>query len=108
MNFQTKNAMMPIKATPPATDIPTIEPVLRPELSSGVAVGPADSVDEEVADPVIVTVTSTPLLVVSWTGSEVVGSGGWEVVEVVDVVEVVLVVVDDSVVEEEEEVEDSE
>lgn len=56
----------------------------------------------------IVTVTSTPLLVVSWTGSEVVGTGGREVVEVVDV-GVVLVDVDVSeVVEEVEEVEDSE
>lgn len=56
----------------------------------------------------IVTVTSTPLLVVSWTGSEVVGTGGREVVEVVDA-GVVLVDVDVSeVVEEVEEVEDSE
>ena len=46
VNFQTKKATMPIKATPPATDIPMIEPVLRPELSSGGAVGPADWVDE--------------------------------------------------------------
>ena len=48
MNFQTKNAIMPIKATPPATDIPMIDPVLRPELvSSEGAVGPAGWVDEE-------------------------------------------------------------
>jgi len=31
VNFHTKNAMIPITATPPATDIPTIEPVPRPE-----------------------------------------------------------------------------
>jgi len=35
VNFQTKKATMPITAIPPATDIPMIEPVLRPELSSG-------------------------------------------------------------------------
>lgn len=47
VNFHTKNAMMPITATPPATDIPMIEPVLRPEVSSGEAVGVADAEEEE-------------------------------------------------------------
>ena len=32
VNFQMKNAMTPMTATPPATDIPMIEPVLRPGL----------------------------------------------------------------------------
>lgn len=32
VNFQTKKAMIPIKATPPATDIATMEPVPRPPL----------------------------------------------------------------------------
>ena len=56
----------------------------------------------------IVTVTSTPLLVVSWTGSEVVGTGGGGVFEVVDVGGVLVVVDDSWVVEEGEVVEDSE
>jgi len=47
VNFQTKNAMMPITATPPATDIPMIEPVLRPEVSSGVTVALADAEEED-------------------------------------------------------------
>jgi len=47
VNFHTKKAMMPITATPPATDIPMIEPVLRPEVSSGETVGVADAEEEE-------------------------------------------------------------
>lgn len=53
---------MPITATPPATDMPTIEPVPRPPLSELpplVWVGEAE-VDDEVV--VTVTVTSDPLI----------------------------------------------
>jgi hypothetical protein len=86
--------MMPITAIPPATDIPMIEPVLRPEelsLGEGVEVG------EEAADedwpPVTVVVTTTPLLVVSWIGPTGVGekTGDWLVIGLA--VGVVLVVV---------------
>lgn len=34
VNFQMKKAMIPIKARPPATDIPTIDPVPSPPPSS--------------------------------------------------------------------------
>jgi hypothetical protein len=32
VNFQTKKAMRPMTATPPATDRPIMEPVLKPPL----------------------------------------------------------------------------
>jgi hypothetical protein len=48
VNFHTKKAMIPITATPPATDIPTMEPVPSPlelgELASDVA---ADELADE-------------------------------------------------------------
>jgi hypothetical protein len=64
--------MMPITATPPATDMPTMEPMLRPPLSElppPVWVGEAE-VDDEVV--VTVTVTSDPLIsfVVNCEGEE--------------------------------------
>ena len=34
VNFQIKKAMRPMTATPPATDKPIIEPVLKPPLVS--------------------------------------------------------------------------
>jgi len=91
VNFQTKKAMTPRRATPPATDKPTIEPVPRPESEEG-GVGGDDGLELEVeAELVKVTTTSEPLalIVVRLGGggaSEVVDRvGGAEVVEVVDV-----------------------
>jgi len=75
---------MPITAIPPATDIPMIEPVLRPELSSGGGDEVGDGIADEDWPPVIVMVTATPLLVVSWIKFEVVGekTGDWLGIEV--------------------------
>lgn len=39
VNFQTKNRMIPTAAIPPETERPTMEPVLRPPLSSLLGVG---------------------------------------------------------------------
>lgn len=66
VNFQTKKPMIPKSATPPATDIPTIEPVLKPLSSSEslaeeeLAAAAAELVDDEVSEGVIVTVTFSP------------------------------------------------
>jgi hypothetical protein len=67
VNFQTKNAMIPIKATPPATDKPMIEPVPRPEESEGggtvrdEAEAEAEALDE--ALPTYTTVVEPPIIV---------------------------------------------
>jgi len=86
---------MPITAIPPATDIPMIEPVLRPELSSGGGAEVGDGIADEDWPPVIVMVTATPLLVVSWIKFEVVGekTGDWLGIEVEAGVVLVLVLV---------------
>lgn len=86
VNFQTKKATTPMRATPPATDRPTIEPVPRPESVVGGA-GAADDVLEGAAELVKVTMTSEPLTVVRLGGREeasevVVWEGGAEEVEV--------------------------
>lgn len=61
-------------AIPPATARPTIEPVPKPEdLSSSPSSGAVEEEllgAEDVAEPVIVIVTSTPLEVVSETGKD--------------------------------------
>lgn len=65
MNFQTKNAVIPIKATPPATDKPMIEPV--PKLESEDDGGGRDDGEGEVlldaARPKEVTTTVEPLMI---------------------------------------------
>lgn len=66
VNFQMKKAMIPIKARPPATDIPTIDPVLSPlESSSSLAALVLDWVGAVlVAELVLVTICVTsPVLV---------------------------------------------
>lgn len=51
VNFQMKNATMPMTAMPPATARPTIEPVLRPgELSLSAADVPEAEVEAEDAE----------------------------------------------------------
>lgn len=59
VNFQTKNAMMPMRARPPATDIPTMAPVPIAGLSSSSSLlVVADAEAEEVVEvPVWVTTT---------------------------------------------------
>lgn len=61
VNFQMKNAMTPMTATPPATDIPMIEPVLRPgpPLLGGLAGddAAAGAADGEFEDSVCVKVS---------------------------------------------------
>ena len=91
VNFQTKKAMTPMRATPPATDKPTIEPVPRPESEEG-GVGGDDELELGAeAELVKVTTTSEPLalIVVKLGAGEASNAvdlvGGAEVVEVVDV-----------------------
>ena len=65
VNFHTKNAIIPITATPPATARPMIEPVPRPELSlslSLAAVGVPDADVDEVVDAELVTTVVTTVL----------------------------------------------
>jgi hypothetical protein len=56
VNFHMKNATMPMTATPPATDIPMIEPVLRLELLllellEGLDAGAAEATELDDAPP---------------------------------------------------------
>ncbi len=70
VNFQTKNAMTPRMATPPATDKPMMEPVPSPESDGDDDDDCEDGggVEEFGADePVKVTVTSEPLILVTLT-----------------------------------------
>jgi hypothetical protein len=59
VSFQTRNAMIPMTATPPATERPIIEPVpravLSPELALEVAEGDAVAVFEGVSVTIVVT-----------------------------------------------------
>ena len=104
VNFQTKNAMIPMRARPPATDIPTMAPVPIPGLSfSSSALVVADAEAEEVVEvPVWVTTTvatspsASVVRKVEVPGGGVVGAAGVVSGGGVLVVEVVLVV--DSVV----------
>jgi hypothetical protein len=104
VNFQTKNAMMPMRARPPATDIPTMAPVPIAGLSSSSSLlVVADAEGEEVVEvPVWVTTTVATSPSASVVRNvEVPGGGGFGLEGVVSgggvlVVEVVLVV--DSVV----------
>lgn len=80
-----------MRATPPATDKPTIEPVPRPESEEGGVGGDDELGLEEEAELVKVTTTSEPLALIVVTlggggASEVVDRvGGAEVVEVIEV-----------------------
>jgi hypothetical protein len=61
VNFQMKNATTPMTATPPATDIPMMEPVPRPELvavvdDEGAAVVVEEPEEEEEEESVCVNV----------------------------------------------------
>lgn len=92
VNFQTKNAIIPINATPPATESPTIEPVPSPELSS-LLFAAALEVDEGAAEVdapglVRVVMTSLPLMTVVTIGCWDVKSGGGVDAAFVVVVEV--------------------
>ncbi len=68
VNFQTKNAIIPIKATPPATDKPMIEPVPKPEESEGGVTGrdeaeaEAEALDEALPKKVT-TIVEPPIIV---------------------------------------------
>lgn len=116
VNFQTKNAMMPMTATPPATAKPTMEPVPKPldELSAPL-VGAAEVLlleEDAVVDDEPGTVMTTPLAVTTRGGCVDGGGVGelWEgvveddeeVVEELDVVDEELEVVEDEEVDEEE------
>jgi len=103
VNFQIKKAMRPMTATPPATERPMIEPVLKPpplesDWGGADCVGWEEEVEEEGPTTATVTtvVTKVPSTEVT-TGDvtaatmEVVDTG----VEEVDEVEVVLGVVDE-------------
>jgi hypothetical protein len=58
VNFHTKNPIMPMRATPPATDIPIMEPVLRPELPLEALL-----VDDEAAEEVLDDVSDVSVCV---------------------------------------------
>jgi hypothetical protein len=76
VNFQTKKPTIPKTATPPATDMPTIEPT--PSLESSGSFGAADGVleVEDVGDGVLVLVIVT---VEAWPSAPVVVSSSTEV-----------------------------
>ena len=72
MNFQTKNAIIPSNAIPPATDSPIIDPVPSPELSlllcpSEVGVGDEEEELEPEATTVTMTIVGKPSDPVLWT-----------------------------------------
>lgn len=87
VNFHMKKATTPMTATPPATDKPIIEPVLRPESEEGGRVS-GGAVELGEAELVWVTTTSELIVIRPWTDegrSEVVVRGGKDEEEVVDV-----------------------
>jgi hypothetical protein len=79
VNFQTKKPMIPMTATPPATDMPTIEPVERP-FETGFGGSEGTGLEEPGgADwgTVMVTSTMLPPSAVLWITVGVGGRDGW-------------------------------
>jgi len=75
VNFQTKNAIIPSNAIPPATDSPIIDPVPSPELElslllfcpSEVGVGDGEEELAPEATTVTTTIVGKPSDPVLWT-----------------------------------------
>jgi hypothetical protein len=119
VNFQIKKAMRPMTATPPATDRPMIEPVLKPpplvsDWGGADCVGWEEEVEEEGPTTVTTVVTKVPstevITGVVTVGVEVVDVSGVEevdgVVEILVAEDVWEVVADEEVGEEDVAVED--
>lgn len=85
VNFQTKNAITPMRATPPATERPMMVDVDVPELPLPLlseAAVELDDADDEEADGVYVTITTdvsvwpSAFVVMTWEDEVVAWGGG--------------------------------